>query len=158
MIVVDVGCVGWVDEVSIEPLVERFQPSTLYAFDPYPQLTPGMEMIGSTRVIRERRAAWIFDGDVGYVENGTRSRVRAGSRAVVPCFDLATWLRLLDEPVVLKLDVEGAEYPLLERIHALGVDEERLDLLLVEWHELPELEPERDSLLARLRCPVEEWS
>ena len=42
----------------------------------------------------------------------------SGSREVirVPCFDFSAWLRSLLEQPVVKIDVEGAEFPILKRM------------------------------------------
>jgi hypothetical protein len=78
----------------------------------------------------------------------------------VPCFDLAAFIRDLPPgEIVLKLDAEGAEIPLLEHLHAAGMDE-RLTLLLVEWHDAVmtgDYGARRAMLEAALRCRVEEW-
>ena len=58
--------------------------------------------------------------------------------------------------MILKLDIEGGEYELLEHLIETGADG-CVELALVEWHDLPAREADRDSLIARLRCPVEPW-
>ena len=60
----------------------------------------------------------------------------SGSREVirVDCFDFSAWLRSLLEQPVVKIDVEGAEFPILKRM----VDEVTDALVaefLVEWHD-----------------------
>ena len=40
----------------------------------------------------------------------------------VPCFDFSAWLRSLPEHAVVKVDVEGAEFPILERMVEEGTD------------------------------------
>ena len=61
----------------------------LYGFDPWPGLIEGESELDGTRVVLERKAAWIEDGVIEY------ARVR--------------------HPVV-KFDIEGAEFPILERM------------------------------------------
>lgn len=156
MIVIDVGACGWVEETSIEKLVERYSPDVLWAFDPYPEFTKCERMIGATRVVQQQQAAWLYDGMVGFFSDGTCSKVRNGAQHRVECFNLSQFLSKMAVGTVLKLDCEGAEYPLLEDLIGTGQDL-RLGLLLVEWHDLPEFEAERDWLLGHLRCRVEEW-
>lgn len=148
MIVVDVGCAPRGDDVSVEPLIERFQPRVLYGFDPAEQ--QARHQIGETEVVISSVAAWTFTGTVAYEERGLRSAVGSGPETV-SCFDLSEWLETLPagEEIVLKIDAEGAEYPLLEKLHERELDA-RLTLLLVEWHGPP--------LELPFRCPVEEWA
>lgn len=179
MIVVDVGCHPHGSEESVYKLVNEYHPEVLFGFDPFPGLVPGMErypeeavMARSARLRRELRfpttifrarlAAWLHNGFVPYeaAEMITAGIAPATSTApVVPCFDLVAWLKTLPMPdvsVILKLDCEGAEYPLLRAI----VDAD-LDLLLtrvvVEWHTEDMAHGHFDKHPARVRCPVEDW-
>lgn len=145
MIVVDVGCArhGTRRNSSISRLRRRFRPEMIYGFDPLarPYRRPGIEV--------RREAAWLYDGEVGFVAAGTESHLDYGSELRVRCFDLARFVgQLPPHDLVLKLDVEGAEYDLLARLCEAGLDW-RLSLALVEWHGEHEHPP--------LACPVEEW-
>lgn len=170
MIVVDLGCFPHRDEISIEPLVRQYRPDVLYGFDPWPELVEGETEFEGTRVILQRKAAWIEDGEIEFARvrgfrawNSTVMRAKgtrgewsgAGEVVRVPCFDFSTWLRALPEPPVVKLDVEGAEFPILERMVDEGTDL-LVSELLVEWHDdrMPGFAERRAALVARLRCPV----
>ncbi len=76
----------------------------------------------------------------------------------VPCFDFSAWLRTLPEPPIVKFDVEGAEFPILERMVETGADA-LVKELLVEWHDdkMVDFPARKASLLAQLRCPVASW-
>ena len=169
LIVCDVGCHTHRDDDSVGVLIERFGPDRLYGFDPYSHVVPGERVVNGTRVIIEQSAAWTRGGTIEFVEPRsmpTHSTVMnpyeygEGMRRVA-CFDLADWIEShgLNADLILKLDVEGAEYDLLEHLYAREADR-YVTLLLVEWHPLP---PEaiswatRVSLMKRLRCPVEGW-
>ena len=65
----------------------------------------------------------------------------------ITCFDLAALVISLPKPVVLKLNCEGAEYPLLDKLHDLALDA-TLERCLVQWH---------DERRIKLRCPTEEY-
>lgn len=165
MIVVDVGCKTFGAEESMVKLVERFQPEILFGFDPHPELVEGVRCERDTLVVTRRAAAGVGNTAVGYRQEGTRSRARITQPGIcgpeevfVPCFDLAVFLAALPPGHVLKLDCEGAEYPLLEHLIMAGGDE-RCSVLLVEWHHRGEekFEAQRRMLLGALRCPVEEW-
>jgi len=155
-VVVDLGCMEYGSEVSVAPLLERFAPSLYLGFDPHPECRDSDEVVGTTLVVRRRRAAWTNAGSVYVVVEGTRTRVATsedGDGELVPCFDLCQLIRTFAEvfpgPVV-KMDVEGAEHLLVR--HLVATDTDRLiSRLLVEWHG-----PGAD-LLDSLRCPWEPW-
>ena len=159
-VVIDVGCATHDTEQSIPLLLERFAPSVLYGVDPHPATR-----YDDPRVIVDQRAAWTRNGRVGYTatDKPTHSYTFPDGRGHdVACFDLAELVLALQdrygEPVVLKLDCEGAEYPLLEHLIDQDVDT-TLSLLLVEWHRqgIDDCDARRANLEDRLRCPVEEW-
>lgn len=158
MIVVDVGCARYGPDFSIERLIEEFKPDVLYGFDPIEQAYsehPFWRDHDGTNVEIIRKAAWTFDGEIGYLNPGLRGWIsdRHGAPRV-PCVDLARFVaELPDGRTVLKIDAEGAEYELLEHLIAHGVDR-RLELAWVEWHA-----PDRgrESIEQRLACEVREW-
>jgi FkbM family methyltransferase len=173
MIVVDLGCFPHRDEISIEPLVERYHPDVLYGFDPWPGLVEGETKLDGTTIILKRKAAWIEDGEIEFArvrglrawdstvmraKNSRREWAGAGDVISVPCFDFSTWLRSLPEPPIVKLDVEGAEFPILERLHAEGTDALVAELL-VEWHDekMGDFSERKAALVSRLRCPLGPW-
>jgi FkbM family methyltransferase len=169
MIVVDLGCMTHAfspEDESTERLLERFQPDYYYGFDPHPD-TPEHKVTvteGRPPIDIQRKAAWTHDGMIGlvtppYVLNPLRTHVSETEEPTewVECFDLAAWLHDRG-PVVLKMDVEGAEFPLLEHIIKRGADAE-VSLLLIEWHcNSIEDEEGKGFILSRLRCPWEVWT
>ena len=172
-IVVDLGCYPHRDEISVEPLIERYRPDVLYGFDPWPGLVEGETEVDGTRVVLQRKAAWIEDGEIEFARvrgfrawNSTVVRAKgtrgewsgAGDVIRVPCFDFSAWLCELGAPAVVKLDVEGAEFEILERMVDEGTDL-LVSQLLVEWHDdrMPGFEPRRAELISRLRCPIETY-
>lgn len=159
--VVDVGCFNHpghqgTPQDSIAYLIRRFKPPTVYGFDPWPDMAEGRFLLHGVVVHLTRSAAWTRDGTISYEPRSDRplSSAIGGGGIAVPCFDLARWLA--GRRVILKLDVQGAEYPILEHLHAQGRDQ-NVDRLLVEWHPLDGWEERRDALLGTLVCPVEEW-
>lgn len=111
-------------------------------------------------------AAWIFDGHVDLFGSGAAeaSTIVAGKREIngwpqidyshpdaVPCFDFSAWLLRnfnLADYVTVKMDIEGAEYAILEKMIAdrsiLLVSE-----LICEWHQdrYPEISLERHQAI-----------
>lgn len=175
--VVDLGCFPHGAEVSIEPLIDRFKPKELFGFDPWPKLPEGHSVIGDTDVYLSRDAAWVSNCYRKYAcvggerswdstlikEKNSREEWLKGWLRLVRCFDLCEWLKRMNfEHVIVKFDVEGAEFALLEAMWKQEVDM-LVDLVLVEWHD-DKMKPQRkfsslrSELLAKLRCPVEEWS
>lgn len=71
----------------------------------------------------------------------------------VPCVDLAEFIRQLDGPVaLLKLDIEGAEVPVLNRLLDTGLIDQ-VKMAVVETHE--RLSPELATTTAALRKRIE---
>jgi FkbM family methyltransferase len=167
-IVIDIGCATQETEESVHRLIEGFYPDVLFGFDP--ECDPGMEITQNKRkqtiIFRSQIAAWTFDGFISFRRDGICSAVvqDAESSEAVPCFDLSDWLLTLpleQNKVILKLDCEGAEYPLLAHIHTRHIDR-LLDLVLVEWHEGHD--PEGfyyghgwQTIRPELDCPVQNW-
>lgn len=148
-VVVDLGCKSYADHSSVAILVERFRPALLYGFDPHPEQGEGIERTSDTVVVYRRAAAWTHGGRLTFTFDGTRSHHTPDSPDDVECFDFPAWLAVLPPcKLVVKMDVEGAEYTLLKQLQGLGLDE-RIDLLLAEWHQNPPSFP--------LRCPIEPW-
>jgi FkbM family methyltransferase len=124
-------------------------------------------------------AAWTFDGHIDLFESGKNAAStvvlgkveRNGWPAInyaapgrVPCFDFSAWLLrtfTLQDDVTVKMDVEGAEYDLLE--HML---ESRAILLVrrlfCEWHQdrYPSISRERHDTVRKAvaaTTELEDW-
>lgn len=163
-IVIDVGC-SPAGADSIGYLVREFLPSTLYGFDPSPAVKQieGKYDIGNTKVIVERKAAWTEDGwlywqPTGY---GTVSTERNWNFAEyrVRCFDLAQFILDLKQDVIVKIDAEGAEYPILEHCIQKGAAD-RIKLLWIEWHFFGEDDSDRKRVIvdAMSHCDFHSWN
>lgn len=93
-------------------------------------------------------AAWTRDGEIRFYaaeksigntvmpNKRGRNRIDKKQTNTVPCVDFSSWLRrnvTREDLVVCKIDIEGAEYDVLEKVIGDG----NLDLikkLYVEWH------------------------
>lgn len=159
MIVVDLGCHNHpghhgATQDSIGELVRRYKPHLLLGFDPHPDQTEGVAKVGKTMVVTRRMAASISDAPIPFRVDGLSSGIHADGE-LVEAFDVARLLRTLPGQVILKLDVEGSEYLLLPHLIAQEV-EDRVGLLLVEWHDGP-AKVRSDILWKLRRCQVEDW-
>jgi hypothetical protein len=168
-IVVDLGCCGYERngrmEDSIFTLIKRFKPAVLFGFDPHPALKEGVGQVHGTTVITSRRAAWLFDGNIRLEVQGNCTHVVGdldvgGGPEAAQAFDIVAWMRSLPAAkIVLKLDIEGAEYVLLPYLIQAGLIDQ-FSLVLVEWHtgELANgYESDRESILKQIPCPTEDW-
>lgn len=141
-IVIDLGCKGYGGpDDSIDVLVERYHPNLLLGFDPQVEAavytTQGQY---PTTVMLSAAAAWRHNGVVSLSGAGQTAGVRGESQTClhargVPCFDMAALLHTLphEAEIIVKMDIEGAEYPLLQYLWdecVLGY----ADQWLVEWH------------------------
>lgn len=171
-IVVDLGCctyqrnvggVEWVED-SIHTLIKRFKPQVLFGFDPHPGLPDAVGQVYGTTVITSRRAAWTYDGTSLLELQGNCTHVVDAFSDVDPyeaqVFDIANWVHALpDCSMVLKVDVEGAEYVLIPHLIEQGLMD-RFSRLLIEWHKGPTAngyETDLSGILAGISCPIEEW-
>lgn len=97
-------------------------------------------------------AAWIENGSInlfqsgaheastvvtGKVENADWPQIDYQSGSQVPCFDLSEWILRnvdsYDDELVIKMDIEGAEYDVLEKMLQDG-SIDRVTILKCEWH------------------------
>jgi FkbM family methyltransferase len=142
VIVVDLGCADRNNPTpSLQRLAEMYQPEHIYGFDPAPWLDESVTEVAGVPCTLERKAAWTHDGTVSYQPDKTSSHIFGEEE--VPCFDFAQWLMDLGQRVVVKMDIEGAEYVLIGHLRLTGTDR-LIDELLVEWHPP--------------RCEVREWT
>lgn len=168
-VVIDVGCTEWGADTSVDKLVDRFQPRVLFGFDP--QGGEGSRRQGYTidgcRVEIHHVAAWTSAGTIpmwgGKLRATTVEHFASGDPRMVDAIDLGRFILDLAEPVIVKLDVEGAEYRLLG--HLIACDAIRhVERLLVEWHRDTEVEilgKERavlERVLGQMGVEVEEWA
>ncbi len=163
-IVIDLGCEPRGTDRSIEPLVKRFAPKQLLGFDP--ATSPTRYDLDGTEVVIVSSAAWVRDGTLQLSGADDKATVMGASSArnetelTVPCFDFSDWLAGFElSEVVVKMDIEGAELPVLEKVIADGADD-RISLLILEWHDQffnSSYSLRRAAVEGALRCPVEIW-
>ncbi|MDF2751678.1 MAG: hypothetical protein K0S82_60 [Gaiellaceae bacterium] len=179
-VVIDIGCARYGGDYSIERLLEEFKPVTmLYGFDPNGEIVAsapeGASRISPTRwqmpdgagVALEQKAAWTYDGEIGYLSDGLNSCLTERNDVTqVECFDLARFIversQRADQAggldIVLKMDAEGSEYDLLDHLIAAGGDA-LLKLAWVEWHpkRIVNAAQRRKNIEDRIACELAEW-
>lgn len=123
----------------------------IYAFEPNPDLTKQMKDIQSQyrNVVFKPWAAWTNDGHITFAKDGTEtplgSTLMKGKEAIwdnsphveVKCFHFSKWLSQKfnqNDEVIVKMDVEGAEFPILEQMIKEGTITIP-KILLVEFHD-----------------------
>lgn len=161
MIVIDIGCSPAGGD-SIGYLVREFSPEVLYGFDPSPAVKQieGTFDIGDTKVIVERKAAWVSDGWLNWVPTGygtvTEEEPEHMTAQKVRCFDLSKFiLSLKQKNIHLKMDCESAEYPILEHLIKTRAAK-KVSLIWIEWHYLQEDAAQREAAI-RAALPDVDW-
>jgi FkbM family methyltransferase len=153
-----------------------------FAFEPTPHLAEKLRrnFAGPSNVLVMEYAAWIWDGVVELfcgIESDQSTTVLTGKRStpdwnvdytrphLVRSIDFDRWLRENtsdDDEIVLKMDIEGAEYKVLSRCIDTG-SIARVKVARVEWHwnRYPQFsQAEHERIRDRLRevVQVEDWS
>jgi FkbM family methyltransferase len=130
-----------------EKTAEYSPDFTYYGFDPMLQEKTRKKWDNVTNVILDNKALWIFNGEidfytsgrVGGKANGAFHNKRAGSKEnnlKVKCIDFSEWLGNnfdKNDFIVVKMDVEGAEYELLPKMIKDGTID-LIDIIYLEWH------------------------
>jgi FkbM family methyltransferase len=125
----------------VYPQAEKY---VIYSFEANPNFAEFYKPFSD--VTYYKAAVWIEDGHIlFYSNNGGASSVIEGKARLggfeeagiaVPCIDFSNWVKnncSVDDYIILKMDIEGAEYAVLEKM----VDDGTLayiDKLFIEWH------------------------
>lgn len=156
--VVDLGCANRGEWFSLEALAEKYKPEMIYGFDPSPNLNVRVKSIAGTPCKLVRKAAWLYDGTIAFDDElitGRHATIGVGPSdpstgrigvigegpRTAKCFDFSAWMKKLG-PAVVKMDVEGAEFALLDKLLVDGTAE-LIRELVIEWHD------EQDAELVR---------
>lgn len=156
-VVIDVGCCRYGGDYSIERLLAEFEPRVLLGYDP--NVADDTYEAQGAQVIITGAAIWTHTGTCEYVTPGLGGFIR-GDSGDTPMFDAASIVRearsQFGGPLVLKLDCEGAEYGILERLIDDGSDR-LVDFAWVEWHG-PDRQPYRAWIEENWKGPrMEDW-
>lgn len=111
----------------------------IHGFDPNPYFEEAWSIIPDVEF--HQKAAWIEDGksefslsDIGSTLMKSKNTWDAGEKVTVETFDFSEWVKQFkDDFVVLKMDIEGAEFLLLDKMINDGTITIP-DWLMVEFH------------------------
>lgn len=111
----------------------------VYAFEPSPNLEFDFSRFPFD-VELIRKAVWIEDGELEFAIGGRDDAshiksIRPTTDKVikVPCIDFSKFVAGLEGTIVCSMDIEGAEFPVLEKMLAEGTAK-KLALLDIEFH------------------------
>lgn len=142
----------------------------IYGFDPNPNFGDIWHKRSNSDIHYEAKAAWLHDGQVEYdlrsdhhAEGSTIMKEKEawgmGEIIKVPCFDFSKWLKQFrDDHVILKMDIEGAELPILTRMIEDGIDDIP-HLTMVEFHDgkMPKYDSNKHHILEKYRGKLVGW-
>lgn|SRR5690606_6080176 len=136
----------------------------LYAFEPNPRFKEYWDSQTHENLNFSNAAVWTQDTDLPFAvdeDSGLGSslflkkrNVSNSPRIKVKAIDFSNWIKQFkDDFVVVKMDTEGAEFPILTKMISDGTDK-ICDWLLVEFH--PNKVPEytstnKNDLIAKLK-------
>ncbi len=159
-IVVDLGCYAHGKHNSIDSLIAKYEPDVLFGYDPHPDVKEGVFDVFGTTVIIANAAAWTDDFGVCLQVDGVCTAIIADGEPVAS-FDFSAWLATLprEADIIVKMDIEGAEYRLLPALHDSGMDK-RLSLVVLETHSDEEFlgrVPGVTPVPIEVACEVSKW-
>jgi FkbM family methyltransferase len=138
--------------------IERGSETEFFAFEPQPELVSCAEEVRrghpEVPIHFSNKAVWVLDGTMdfylatewgpnhrggstllaGHVKNA--AKVDYSRPIAVGCIDFSRWIRRnfsRRDHLVVKMDIEGAEYPVLEKMIADGTID-YINELIVEFH------------------------
>lgn len=139
-----------------------------YGFDPNPNFIKSWRRHERADTIFQQKAAWIEDGEIEF----TISKPAYGSTVMkekrnwgqgltikVPAFDFSKWItQFRGDHVILKIDCEGAELPIMTKMIEDGTDDIPY-LTMVEWHDgkMPTYNSNKKEILENYRGKLVEW-
>ena len=163
---------GGHDGCSVRKFVKEHVDFEIYSFECNSRFFPNYRKLPTTLI---KKAIWI-DNDIhnfnlqrGGVSGASslfmKTNLRHFKIAQVRCIDFSKWILdkfNKDDYIILKLDIEGAEYDVLEKMIKDG-SLEYINKLLIEWHnhKLINRDDERHNNLiekiTEMNIPIEDW-
>lgn len=164
--IVDAG--GWKAD-SVKRLREIFGHGYIFVFEPNPLLSYYYKDIPDCLLLN--KAVWVEDttltfyygknkpGRSGSLILGKKDTTRSTTQ--VTAIDFDKWIKdtFKNDKIILKMDIEGAEYKVLDHM-IKGGSINNLELLFIEWHylKIPGVsEEEHNRIKSLIPCRVIEW-
>lgn len=154
MIFVDLGAMNGdtVEQfINWGQVIGEISDAKVYAFEPNPNFKKEWEDI-HTRHIKHvseinfiQKAAWVEDGVMEFRQDlapepmGStlmvdKAEANKETKIEVETMDFSQWLKQFGgEEIYIKMDIEGAEYPVLRKMIEDGTDK-LVKLMMIEWH------------------------
>lgn len=170
--------------IVLNRFIHELPDHDFYAFEPNQDLIPFIhqqveQAPHSPRVEISHSAVWTHDGTIdlflGHHESSTvmpgkrvppmyDQQIDYSSPVPVPATDFSSWLRrtvTADDHVVVKMDIEGAEYPVLTKLLTDGTIN-LISVLYIEWHydrfpAMSRADHDRVATAVSARVDVREW-
>ena len=135
---------------SIVRAKQQFGPEVvIISFEAVPELANQLIELykDDDAVSIQNSAVYIKDGSIEFNLSpaftdgssilNTLNNNHLGNQAKVPCFDISKWIKQtfdINDYIILKLDIEGAEYDVIEKLYEDG-NINMISELWGEWHE-----------------------
>ena len=142
---------------NIGQSVDKFRKSHMftddfrfYCFEPVSYLAKEIKDRKDDKIEVIEKAVWLFDGEIDFylnkpeVENHEEGTIFKNEEienletipTKVQCIDFSKWIEdtfSMDDYLILKLDIEGAEYDVIDKmLHEGSID--YINKIFTEWH------------------------
>ncbi len=146
---------------SIKLFLERYPNAKdfeIHTFEPNPIL---WDILKEFPAILHKEVAWIYDGEIDFyvakrsegstvVRGKITAKVDYDNPKRFPCIDFGKWIsQFKDDFILLKINIEGAEYPILEHMIKDG-SIRYIDELYVQFHDIHKIEGITEKDTARI--------
>lgn len=155
---------------SVRAYVKRFgPPAKIYSFEPNKKFHPSFKDVSYTWI---SKAVWIYDGKIEFYHGKNSSEesssviqskinVSKKNHETVDCVDLSQWiLRNFNHQhhLILKMDIEGAEYPIISKMLNEG-SFSYIKRFFVEfhWDRIGMTKKSHDEFVAKIPLKWEYW-
>ena len=117
----------------------------IHSFECNPKLYDTLSKLKSENVHVYNQAVWTYNGDINFyigdihssslIKKKITGNLDINNPVKVPCVDIAQFIRQfhIDDYIILKLDIEGAEYAVIEHLYKTDTLK-YINKLYGEWH------------------------
>lgn len=171
-IFIDAGAHEGCSVRKFRKLHDRENKYFIYSFEPEPDFAVYFENIPNHKFIN--KAVWVEDGTLEYFQS--REHLRAGGTLIkkkksgnldkknpiiIETIDFSKWILdnfSKDDHIILKMDIEGAEYKVLPKMLKDG-SFNYINKLWIEWHwpKIKYPQEAHDKLVSQISIPTQKW-